>query len=119
MRISDWSSDVCSSDLQIADSDEVSAKLFLLLNAADGTALQMSGRYDPGAKSLALTPSDWIYQQRGNAQAIGLTARLDDSGLRIAGALTDGPAGCSPFQAIQFPRHEPPPPEPGTPPTPH
>src|SRR3546814_3210726 len=73
----------------------------------------MSGLYDPGAKSLAVTPSEWIYQRGGNAQAIGLTARLDDSGLRIAGALKDGPAGCSAFEAIKFTRDERPPHERG------
>src|SRR3546814_7659791 len=70
MRISDWSSDVCSSDLILADLVEGAAA------AGASIALDVNDLFDP-------------LEMRGQRTAVGLAHRITarPSGLRFAGGL--------------------------------
>src|SRR3546814_4210636 len=49
MRISDWSSDVCSSDLRVTLSDGKTVNLTIPPGTEDGTVLRLKGQGKPAA----------------------------------------------------------------------
>jgi len=89
--------------LTITGENDIRADLYVLLRSNDGIALKLSGAYDTSKKAISLKPKEWIYQPRGAAQPVAITAELDPTGLRLNGN-TSGIKYCSEFEAIKFSR---------------
>src|SRR3546814_21185524 len=71
MRISDWSSDVCSSDL--AASDDLDKLIAIIGNAAAGPA-QSKGRTNNGGKPRMIQRGNGLFQRMRNAGPSGFKA---------------------------------------------
>src|SRR3546814_1217657 len=74
MRISDWSSDVCSSDLSLAAGQKLTAHDVLL--RTDGGAISITGTID-AAGAAADADGGTIRLIGGNGVSLAGTARLD------------------------------------------
>src|SRR3546814_1354146 len=83
MRISDWSSDVCSSDLIAADADAGRLAEAILRGLIDGFIGQRAGpRHDPDLARLVNVSrhdADLAFARRDHAR----TVRTDQHGVRI------------------------------------
>src|SRR3546814_8239186 len=82
MRISDWSSDVCSSDLE-AVADYNNAILTAVREAADALAQIESSRRDLAQQQQALTGLSEVTRLNRVRVAAGLDSRLDIIGADI------------------------------------
>src|SRR3546814_19589041 len=95
MRISDWSSDVCSSDLQVAEGARDCGRLALELQADEAAALP---HHDGGQ------PLEAVAQQR---DAAGAVARVAEGDLGAAERHVEDGADELPATAAQRARPQP------------
>lgn len=91
--------------LEIKESSDSHAELYVMLNKADGLALKLSGNFDPGAQKLDLAPTEWIFKTNRTSDAVGLTAVLAPNGVILKGRMSNLP-NCSEFEAFKFRRDE-------------
>src|SRR3546814_13278003 len=94
MRISDWSSDVCSSDLENTAEDAPSARPSANTNHSSFRLLTPSLNHSRHRKSMGPDPTDGYYLTGANTRAMGM------GGVGIAlpqgpEAATINPAGAS------------------------
>src|SRR3546814_6321387 len=90
MRISDWSSDVCSSDLYIALHGYVAAHAFIVPGLGpgqnslqDAPVIQMIGQRPPIASQLELTIGQSVlFQLVSGLRQHVIMSRLDNQGMK-------------------------------------
>src|SRR3546814_8750995 len=117
MRISDWSSDVCSSDL-ITLQDGKTIDLKLPKGVEDGTQMRLTGKGQPGPGgagdaiiTIEIKPHPF-FERDGNNVRLNLPVTLDEAvnGARVKVPTVDGPvmlgipAGSSSGKTLQIGR---------------